>query len=274
MAGPGATLQGWAIPLLSGGSSSAPYGEHTYVTSDCGLVWDCWGRNNGGVALSGALGDSAIADCLSQPNSEAGIRYAGTGVCHQTANRILRPANITVRGCQGYILSVFTFGVYGLGPWPQLSTCFPPGTVLAPVAFAAPLPVSARNGLVTIAVYYSTASRAVATQEEADVAELIDLVNAALSHPIEQPALDRVLAAQSELRRKIAQLVGALDKGEIGQDRYLTLLNRAQREAMSQCREALGGERFKTVFGKAGKHPERLIDRDTFVAHDNQRRRA
>jgi hypothetical protein len=123
-------------------------------------------------------------------------------------------------------------------------------------------------------VHCSTASRAVATQEEADVAELIDLANAALGDPIEQPALDRILAAQSELRRKIAQLVGALDKGEIKQDRYLVLLNRAQREAMSQCREALGAERFKTVFGKAGKHPEGLIDREIFVAHDNQRRRA
>src|SRR5690242_9862533 len=140
MAGPGARLSGWAIPLHSRGSSSspAPYGEHTYVTSDCGLPpWGCWGRSAGGYPLGSAIGDSAIADCLSQPNSEAGIRYGVTGVCHQTANRILRPANITVRGCQGYAFSVFMFGVHGVPPWPELSSCAPAGTVFAPVALAA-----------------------------------------------------------------------------------------------------------------------------------------
>lgn len=269
MAGPGATLQGWAIPLLV-----APYGEHTYITSDCGLKWGCWGRSTGGVALSAATGDSAIADCLSQPNSEAGIRYGVTGVCHQTANRILRPANITVKGCQGYAFSVFSFGRHGIGPWPQLSTCFPLGTVLAPVAFAVPPPVPARNVLETIAVYNSTVPPIVVTQESADVAELMELVKTALGHPLEQPACDKVLAAQGVLRHKQTQLIAALDKGEITPDRYLNLLNRAQRDAMSQCREALGTDRFKAVFGKAGKHPEGLVDRDTLLAHEAHRHHA
>jgi hypothetical protein len=101
-----ATLQGWSIPM-----TTPPWQDHTYVTSSCGLVWQCWGRCSGGSALSAALGNSIVADCLSQPNSQAGIIYGITGVCHQTSNRILHPARVTVVGCQGYNLSVFAYGV-------------------------------------------------------------------------------------------------------------------------------------------------------------------
>lgn len=127
---PNGTLTGFAIPALI-----APFWDHTYVTSSHGHVWPCWGRAAGGTQICSGSGNTYEADCLSQPNSEAGILYAKTGVCHQTANRILLPAGQMVSGASGYRLSIFVYGVYGrdlatLGnfspssfPWPELQFC-------------------------------------------------------------------------------------------------------------------------------------------------------
>ena len=77
-----ATLRGYAVQgaLI-----------HTYVDSDCGASWGCWGGNFGGLIVCSGAGSSIEADCISRRG--AGIIYARNGVCHQTANRILSPSN-------------------------------------------------------------------------------------------------------------------------------------------------------------------------------------
>ena len=126
---PGGTLTGWALSTLAGAA------EHTYVVSSEGHVWPCWGRSAGGHSVCSGVGDVAQADCLSQVNSEAGIVYGRTGVCHQTANRILLPAAMVVSSAHGARASILAFGVYGrepgsrrhyhpvLNPWPELVKC-------------------------------------------------------------------------------------------------------------------------------------------------------
>lgn len=109
--------------------------DHTYVTSSAGHVWACFGRSVGGTPICGGTGNVDLADCLSNPQSRAGIVYGVTGVCHQTANRILYPAGQTVSSARGYRWSVFTYGIYGKDlaarnnycpiyhPWPELTAC-------------------------------------------------------------------------------------------------------------------------------------------------------
>lgn len=121
-----ATLSGFGVP-----AQNAPMWDHTYVTSSDGRgPWGCWGRSSGGKALAqaSAMGSSTIADCISQSNSRAGIVYAITGVCHQTANRILDPAARLVSSARGYGVSRFAYQTYGLNTggrvpqsvdWPQ-----------------------------------------------------------------------------------------------------------------------------------------------------------
>lgn len=121
-----ATLSGYGVPV-----QNAPMWDHTYVTSSDGRgPWGCWGRSSGGMPLVGAsaMGSSTIADCISQTNSRAGIVYAITGVCHQTANRILDPAARLVTSARGYGVSRFAYQTYGLNTggrvpqsvdWPQ-----------------------------------------------------------------------------------------------------------------------------------------------------------
>lgn len=109
--------------------------EHTYVESTHGHVWPCWGRSAGGRAICASIGNIDQADCLSLPNSQAGIAYGVTGVCHQTANRILYPSGQTVSSASGYRGSFFAWGTYGRDlttlqhyspsglPWRELHTC-------------------------------------------------------------------------------------------------------------------------------------------------------
>ena len=78
---PVGTLIGYALMM------QPPLAEHTYVESSHGHVWPCWGRSMSGRQICVGGGNTAEADCLSQPNSQAGIVYGITGVCHQTANR-------------------------------------------------------------------------------------------------------------------------------------------------------------------------------------------
>ncbi|MGH8025200.1 MAG: hypothetical protein ACREO0_00590, partial [Pseudoxanthomonas sp.] len=89
--------------------------DHTYVACGTGgKAWKCWGGNSGGTFLRGAPGSTKRADLIAEPDERAGITcYLVNGVCHQAANRILLPAEITVAGARGYSLSVSLFGPYG-----------------------------------------------------------------------------------------------------------------------------------------------------------------
>lgn len=88
--------------------------DHTYVKSDKpAFSWPCWGRDAGGKEICQGNGNATMGNCISQPNSWAGIIYGVTGVCHQTANRILYPAHVTVSKAGGYWASTLAYGVYG-----------------------------------------------------------------------------------------------------------------------------------------------------------------
>jgi hypothetical protein len=79
---PNGTMTGMVIPTLAG------LADHTYVITDNGRSWPCWGRSSGGTPLCSGSGNLLQADCLARPDSAAGIIYGKTGVCHQMANRI------------------------------------------------------------------------------------------------------------------------------------------------------------------------------------------
>lgn len=125
------------IGVLTGHSVKVAWvnADHTYVTSCAGHHWPCFGRGNGGTQICRGMGNVDIADCLSRPNSQAGIVYGMTGVCHQSANRILSPSGQTVSAARGYRWSNFTYGTYGKDPltlrlfspvrypWPEWAAC-------------------------------------------------------------------------------------------------------------------------------------------------------
>jgi hypothetical protein len=126
---PTGTLMGYALMIIGN------VADHTYVVSSHGQIWPCHGRSTGGTLICRGTGNTAEAACLSQTNGQAGIVYGITGVCHQTANRILLPSGQTVSRAHGYRGSCYMWGTYGLeittgrcysppsNPWPELQTC-------------------------------------------------------------------------------------------------------------------------------------------------------
>ena len=67
----------------------------------------------GGNQICAGKGQSWKANCLSKPYGKAMIVYGITGVCHQTANRILRPSRKTVSDAKAYAASWALYGAYG-----------------------------------------------------------------------------------------------------------------------------------------------------------------
>jgi len=118
-------LTGYAISIdIDAGFIDIDTGlDHTYVTSNnpC-QSWPCWGRGSGGKEICRGYGKYSLADYISQPNSHAGIEYGVTGVCHQTANRILYPARVIVSKARGYAASSYAYGTYGSSPFEFLES--------------------------------------------------------------------------------------------------------------------------------------------------------
>jgi hypothetical protein len=250
-----ATLEAWAIPVVG---AAGP--DHTYAVSSCGLRWGCRGRSAGGILLRSGIGSSAIADCLAQPNGEVGIKYGRTGVCHQIANRILHPAGITVAGCGGYNLSVAFFGVYGLPPWPELPACYSGGTVPASSVGSGGAGRS-RNLSGSSSVYSATQSG----KEPTQLTELLTLAESALGRRLDEPTRRSIRKTQLDFSRRQARLIHILDLGIVTPEEYLDRFNVLVESTMDRMRDALGEERFGIIFGEAGRHPESLVDRSTFM---------
>lgn len=273
---PSATLQGWAIP-----AAAAPFWDHTYVTSDCGFQWGCWGRAAGGRPLPSArgTGDSLIADCLSQPNSEAGIDYLNTGVCHQTANRILLPAGqVLVIGCNGYGTSTFLWGVYGKGTWPELHSCNAAGLMIKTTsasvggggstgAGGSGTKLAPDQSALSIGDYHrpvSQASFSMPDEESIRLTELSQYVEATLGRPLDPRTFERLLAIQGELRAKQTRLSVLLKVRELSPDDYYLRLMEAIKSSMAECERLLGREIYDRLFGDAGRNPFGMADRDVF----------
>lgn len=254
-------LEGWAIP-----AQAVNAWDHTYVVSSLGLRWGCFGRDRGGRLIRGAAGSTPLADCLSKPNSQAGISYLRTGVCHQAANRILHAAGqLTVAGCNGYAVSTFMFRVYGLGAWPQLAACAQGQTVVKSTGTGGP----DRNDSVRLAKYDQAISRVhaeAADEESIRLGELSALIESTLGRPLDKQTFDALATIQMKLQRAQSDLVQALDRGLLGPEQYLEAVNTALRKAMADSRDLLGRDRFSTIFGQAGFEPEGLIDKDAFLS--------
>jgi hypothetical protein len=268
MAGvPIATLDGWAIPMVG-----TPW-DHTYAISSCGLRWRCWGRSAGGRQLGAASGSSLIADCLSQPNSQAGINYYVTGVCHQTANRILHPAQVTVAGCRGYPVSYFMFGAYGRGNWPELTKCY----VGAPIIVGSSGAHTSNpqgDDMATKEAYDRTVSKGRTEADDGELThlrELRALVQLQLHTPLPAATFLSLAAIQEDLRKTQGMLASHLESHAMNSDEYLSRTEAALRDAMVRSLNLLGQERFNALFGDCGNHPEGLVDREVFLESRSRR---
>lgn len=272
-----ATLYGWAIKISWLGA------DHTYVTSSDGGVWPCWGRGSAGRLICSRKGSSAQANCLSQTDSHAGILYGLTGVCHQTANRILYPARVLVSGASGYWASVLAYGTYGtsnlaaLAEWVvRQARCSKISADLRAKALAArakpaikPAPADAalQAYLDKVDTLYTQHARTLSLATLAD-AEPIDFLGEELELMADYrlgaaKAPDSIAAlrkAQTDVLQEKKRLNQALIGKKLTADQYARKINQLMAKLMKKSGTLLGKEAHTKLFGIAPQASFKIVD--------------
>ncbi|MFO1431151.1 MAG: hypothetical protein U1F76_13595 [Candidatus Competibacteraceae bacterium] len=253
-----AILTGYKLRLTTGA-------DHTYVRSDDGYVWGCWDGSDGGQPICLGEGSSAQADCISQPNSHAGLIYGVTGVCHQTANRILYPARVTVSQAEGYGASCIAYGTFGKDAY---------------VFFAGRLPqcqVMRSDRAVQPSESVSDLEKKVIKQDEKEAAyvrkvlalyepgvlgkaTLTEAIPHLLNRELELTAeykfdgnlpgnkVNSMQSAQRDFLKEKEQINQALYAHQVSHEQFVEKVNGLVREFLRQCEQILTKEEFKVMF--------------------------
>jgi hypothetical protein len=273
-------LYGWAIKIDWLGA------DHTYVTSSDGGKWGCWGRDSGGKTICSGTGSSRMANCLSQTSSHAGIIYGVSGVCHQTANRILYPAGAIVSGALGYWASVMMYGTYGtaadsfLMEWElRKARCKGVSGGLGLQERAIVLKTSAKaikelvqedgiddyiakvNGLYAKKVQKMSLF-ALDTAEKTDflAQELELMADYRLGTKKDSNKITALQKLQSDLLREKEDLNGALIGKDISASQYAERVNVLMMKFMEESGTQLGGEAHTKLFGMAPDTVFQIVD--------------
>lgn len=279
-----AILTGWAIAIGTTGA------DHTYVTSSDGHAWPCWGRSAGGHSICAAGGASARANCLSQSNSHAGIVYAISGVCHQTANRILHPANVIVSAAGGYWASVLLYGTYGtnglawLIEWEiRKKRCAGiSGDLVADTKVlsfsdqetgeAMPEDPALQNYLEKVNQLYSARVKVMAFTD-VDEEEKTDLLGQELELMVDYRlgAAAPDIASLRDAQMKTLAEKGVLDQKLISKElttmEYVQEVNSLVNHLLGHSIELLGEKNYRQLFGVVPGESVELIDRDILAQY-------
>lgn len=247
---------------------------HTYVQSSCGASWGCWGGSTGGTSVCSGSGSSIEADCISQGG--AGILYGLNGVCHQTANRILAPANVNIPpSYQQLRVTYLTYGRYGYNLpnqpqsdcWPdrRLACSGPGGASVSAAGHSGPSGPSSGS---TRLYRFSTGRMNVATftiagQDPPDPrSELSSLIRDSLGHPVDRRIFNGLADMQAKLQSQQRELVRLLLAKEIDKDVYISRLDDALKTATRDGERLLGADDFHKVFGEL--RVQNIIDPSAF----------
>lgn len=261
-----AVLTGYAVPLQGGLPA-----DHTYVLSSDGFKWGCWGRDYGGAQICAGSGSSTVANCISQANSQSGLIYGVTGVCHQTANRILYPARVLVSRSRGYWLSVALYGTYGSdgAAWPaRVLVCTNIGGAGGGGVDAMQ---DERPGeqeyLARVLDLYASSGAPVRRERSELHAELLaaelELLLDFRAGPErrETAAVKAVPIQQATLRRK-ESLDRQVQAGEIGGKEYAERVNALATEMAGELSTALGPDVFTRAFEHTPGEPVIVVEPD------------
>ena len=257
-----------------------PKWDHTYIESDDGLKWGCFGRDTGGNKICSANGESAFADCLSYPRGKvsgfpqyAGITYAIDGVCHQAANRILYAAGnggLDVAAAKGYPLSLILYGAYGLGakvPWPRLSHCANIRASAGSAPSGGPIVTANKSKSAQLAdnirqIY----SQAGPTTDDSTIArqELEALARVQLGEDYDPKKIAAVAEFQRSWRESQQRLTERLKRGDVSPEGYRAILRQLIAETASHCEAILGDHDFERLFGVPAKDAADLLAPPSF----------
>jgi hypothetical protein len=237
-------LYGWA-------SYMAPFLDHAYVTSSKGHAWPCWGGAEDGREICSGPGDAGVADCISEPDSEAGIEYGLTGACHQTANRILWPAGVTVSKAGGHALSALLWGVYGTPTqaaereWRErIARCSG-----SPAVNAASNPASGKEEKEYMEKLIGLHLQTVERGPLEILAQETELLIGYRLPGAGRILIEKVKSVQKELLVRKEALDQVLLSRSVGGGQYALEVNSLIHKALEQCLRFLKPDQFERLFG-------------------------
>jgi hypothetical protein len=100
-------------------------------------------------------------------------------------------------------------------------------------------------------------------------AELSALIEAGLGHPITDPKkFERLVDMQAKLHAEQERLSNRLLAGEISQEKYISDLDAAMRDAALVGKDLLGPKNFRKIFGEFRVHE--IIDVPAFIEGHRQ----
>lgn len=242
-----AVLNGWAL--------NSWYGiDHTYVSSSVGHVWNCWGRHSGGNVICSGEGDSDYADCISQTKSHAGLIYGITGVCHQTANRILFPAGCIVSAAKNYWITAFIYGTYGITTSSNFTLKIKSYSSIT--GKAAPFSRAEGNDntpeqlyLARIYSLYNNTTELSRNQNLLPGHELRITIDYRLGSAIGDNVRELLLQHQAELLRAKKSIDQALLLQRLSPEKYATKINDLSRNILKNINVTIGVINFEQLFG-------------------------
>lgn len=281
--------------------------DHTYVSDDSGQSWPCWGRSSGGRQISTGPGSSAQANCLSQTDSHAGILYGLTGVCHQTANRILYPARVIVSEAGGYWVSTLLYGTFGTSTLPSLvewqarkARCGLPGGRTTPASPGprpsgsqprsggpSSSPREARKARAPSSKAYVRSINAIHLQHLRGIRldllgspaggnfleeELKLMMDFRLGRDLRPAKGRRVLTAQAAMTRRKGKLDSSLIARSLAPEQYARELNQLVMECLERCLRVLGSELYERLFDLRPTASLNLLDPEILARHHQTER--
>lgn len=252
--------------------------DHSYVTSSDDYIWPCWGRSSGGELICSGEGSSLQADCISQPDSQAGIIYGITGVCHQTANRILWPAGLIVSKADKYWVTVLLYGTYGtksatsLKEWEerkekcaQVSGDKGESTQNLRPRGGTMQDTKERQYLQKLNSLHQKALESGELPRLEDAASIPEMeleltLDYRLGSRIKVSQRQSIRRLQAELLQEKNKLDEAFLEGSLPGDQYSFMVNRLVSKTLGQCQDLLGSDKLRRLFGPMGRGPLEIID--------------
>lgn len=231
------------------------------MTSEEGDAWGCWGGSSGGAEVCSGSGSVPVARCVAGADGCASIRYMIDGVCHQAANRILRPCGATVTNARGYNVSFITYGQYGHGAWRWTDCCI---ACDAEHLLGGSGPSGGPPGLDESEARYVPQPNDRDEHIRSCVARFEQLIDAA-PEPIERTLVERADQAVAAMTARQFDLLSSFEQRHLAADEFYRSFTDATREGYTRVDQALGRDRFLRLFGAPPEAVAELFDPEAFA---------
>lgn len=252
-----AVLNGWAL--------NSWYGiDHTYVTSSDGHIWKCWGRSSGGNLICSGEGNSRQADCISQNKSHAGLIYGITGVCHQTANRILFPAGCIVSSAKNYWITSFIYGTYGIMPWSsfinRVKSCSRFINQVSDFRVKETEHTPEKDYLSQINSLYLESPSLYREQTLLPARELKITINYRLGADVSSKVIDLLVSHQTDLLSEKRNFDHAFYNKRLSPEKYSDSINYLAQSLLKKLTQSIGTSNYEKLFGLKPNESFYVID--------------